>query len=308
MSMSKPVCLFAFANDPRQSLRVDDEWRKAEGALERAHDLDQLEFHLVPSATMDDLYHKFNRFHNEIALFHFGGHSDDQALSLQNSMLGSSQLATLLGQEEHLKLAFLNGCANQGQIKVLFDKGVPAVIATTAPIIDAKARTLATQFYKALISGRNIQQAFEIAASYVNDESEGEMVQYRSLSVGDEEEEQGFPWGLYIHEEGVMDWRLTEKIVSDIPPSTSTKLSPERVQELKRYVERDQMKQLIGELKKEFQGNNLMDELLFQAGRYADLSRQSRLGIISAEQKELKKNQLTFAILNLIDKFQEEDA
>ena len=141
----KPVFLFAFANDVAASLRLDEEWRQTDKALQADEDAGRLKYHIIPYATRDDVWDKFNRFHNQVTIFHYGGHSGSEGLNLKGSVLEGKNLATLLEQEQNLKLVFLNGCSNAGQVEGLLEKGVPAVIATSAPINDRRAINLARQ-------------------------------------------------------------------------------------------------------------------------------------------------------------------
>jgi hypothetical protein len=62
-----------------------------------------------------------------------------------------------------LKLVFLNGCSTKGQVELLFAAGVKAVIATSRPINDPKAKDFAVAFYEALANKRTIKRAFDLA-------------------------------------------------------------------------------------------------------------------------------------------------
>jgi len=208
----KPVFLFAFANDIAASLRLDEEWRQADRALQADEDAGRLKYAIIPYATRDDVWDKFNRFHNQITIFHYGGHSGSEGLNLGDSVLEGKNLATLLEQEQNLKLVFLNGCSNAGQVEALLEKGVPAVIATSAPINDRRAVNLARQFYTALCSGRSIKEAFSTAAAYVNNEEKELLVGYRGTRF--EEGQEQFEWGLYAREEVVLDWKIPKEKTS----------------------------------------------------------------------------------------------
>src|SRR5205823_4133848 len=110
-----------------------------------------------PNATLEQIFDVLAAQRDRIALFHFGGHADSGRLML-DSALGRAPahgpgLATLLGQQLGLQLAFLNGCSTKPQVQRLLDAGVPAVIATARPINDRTARELAVAFYTALTKG-----------------------------------------------------------------------------------------------------------------------------------------------------------
>lgn len=206
MQTPKPIFLFTFANDDTQTLRLDEEWRQAEKALQEKEDAGKLIFHLSPSTTFEDIFDKFNRFHNQITIFHYGGHSDGNSLNLVDKPIRNQTLATLIGQEENLKLVFLNGCSNAQQVKVLFENNVPAVIATSLPISDKRAIDFSKQFYQALTAGRSIRGAFDVAAEYINNSEKDIAVSYRSLAL--ERPPKAFEWGLYVNDKSVLDWKI----------------------------------------------------------------------------------------------------
>jgi hypothetical protein len=214
----KPVFLFVFANDAAQSLRLDDEWRAAERALQAAEDAGSIRFNLTPSTKKEDLWDKFNRFAQQIAVFHYGGHSNGAGIDLVDTELKGKNLATLLGLERNLKLVFLNGCANADQVKVLFERGVPLVIATSVPVADERAAQLARAFYTALTAGRTIAEAFEVAAAFVNDRQKQPLLKYRDASFDEFEDEDTFPWGLYVNKEQALHWTIPNK-----PPHSVTR-------------------------------------------------------------------------------------
>lgn len=232
MKAQKPVFLFAFANDNKRSLHLDEEWRQAERALQNAEDRGQLTFNLSPSVTAEELFEKFNRFHNQIAVFHYGGHSSRDTLHLMDMPLQDKSLATLLGQEKAIKLVFLNGCSNAEQVETLFKQGVPAVIATAVPIDDHRALTLSKQFYQALTAGRTIEQAFAVAAQYVNNRETKGLVAYRSLGKDKERNQHAFEWGLYVNEDrSVLNWSIAQgaepiSAASPAPPEPGNRWRP----------------------------------------------------------------------------------
>lgn len=212
MHTSKPVFLFAFANDENQSLRLSEEERSISELLAAAHDQGRIEVIQLGHATLEGVYKAFNRFHNRIAVFHYGGHSDEAFLNLEDANARSSALSTLIGQQQQLKLVFLNGCANQEQVKTLFDHHVKAVIATSCPIDDQRALHFSEQFYHALTHGKTIREAFATAKARVeNDDATLKITCTRDASfVGVPGEL--FPWGLYAQDDSALDWVLPQPL------------------------------------------------------------------------------------------------
>lgn len=208
MPSNRPIFLFAFANDEAYRLRLEAEERALREALAEADGRKQIEYKAIGQASLDDIFNAFNRLNNQVCLFHYGGHSDSQFLHLRGPHARSRSLATLMGQQKYLKLVFLNGCSNRAQVKALFAGGVPAVIATNAPVGDGDARQLAEQFYKALAGGKTIRQAFEVAAGYVKNEKPELDISCRGFGLPDHEQGNAFAWGLYAQNEATLDWHI----------------------------------------------------------------------------------------------------
>lgn len=227
-----PVLLFAFANDTERPLRLAEESKKLKKALQNAHDQGRVEVEFLPNAEIEDVYNAFNRYHGRIALFHYGGHSDKDFIELENGRSDARNLSELMEQEKGLQLVFLNGCANRGQVDILFRKGIKATIATEANIEDDDAVDFAQLFYSALAQGKTINNSYKTACSFLADKQLNEKflqdsASWRSVSPEHAAPEQGrsivfregaqnspqsLAWGLYHNDApGALDWRLPER-------------------------------------------------------------------------------------------------
>ena len=204
----KPVFLFAFANDKGNSLRLEEEERQLRAIFAPLHDQGKIEFHSLGSTTLDDIYYAFNRFHNRIALFHYGGHSDGNFLHLKDTGDRSENLATIMGMSNKLKVVVINGCKNQQQVNDLFEKGVQSVIATNAKIEDNKALVFSNHFYENLVGGKNLREAFETAASRVKNDDPTLNYSYRSIGFDSEDLSDQFEWELRCSNENLSSWTL----------------------------------------------------------------------------------------------------
>lgn len=161
MPTTRPIFLFAFANDDRRSLRLSEELQAIRDKLE-AMDQALIDLRTVESARLKDVYNKFDNFHNGIAIFHYGGHSDEQAILLEDIPSKGENLSQVLGLEMNLRLVFLNGCSNQGQLQALFDAGVKAVIATSESIENERAKVFAEAFYQAMARKKTIRESLSL--------------------------------------------------------------------------------------------------------------------------------------------------
>jgi len=115
-------------------------------------------------ANMNTLLSEFNE---ELTIFHFSGHAGRDALLLTDQQANGNGIAQQLGKSAQLgalKLVVLNGCSTAGQVKALLEQGVPAVVATNAPVEDASATEFSLRFYKNLCVKRmSIRDAFNDA-------------------------------------------------------------------------------------------------------------------------------------------------
>lgn len=221
--MAAPVILLTFANDQGDYLEnLVRERKSISAALRSYEDQRYIRVQVEPDAAIDDLFDLFNRFPDQVAIFHYGGHADGTALQLMTASGGNEAahaggLARLLGLSSALRLVFLNGCATRDQVQALLDQGVKAVIATAVPINDSMATEFAEQFYESLAAGKSIKAAFESAramiASRYGDKRPVE--EFRAMHWGEKTEQvdAGLTWGLYTRPDGeeVLNWSLPQQ-------------------------------------------------------------------------------------------------
>lgn len=222
--MKKPVIFLAFANNVDHYLSMINRERKnIFRALRRHHDEGLLKVEAEASSSIEDIFELFNHYDNEIAIFHYGGHAGGAMLQFQddlsNQNANAGGLAQLFGQQEGLQLVFLNGCATKGQVDLLLNTGVKAVIATSVPIEDKKATEFAEQFYNAIASHSTISRAFDIAKSFILTKYQdfGKIKVFRDFTFGEEitdGAEETMPWGLYVSpgNDEALQWSLPKKI------------------------------------------------------------------------------------------------
>lgn len=207
-----PIIFTAFANnsDEGHLACLKDESSQIKNALLPLEEKDFIKLEREESMELSELYKVLLTYKDRVAIFHFAGHAGGTGVLLES---GHAQIAGLLGEQEQLKLVFLNGCSTQGQVDEYFKQGIKAVIATTAPIQDTKAKDFATKFYEALAQKRTIKRAFHLAKSYIQaqyknspnidiiERGEGPMMEIPKAA----------DWLLYIkkgHKEEILNWHL----------------------------------------------------------------------------------------------------
>ncbi|PHN03555.1 hypothetical protein CRP01_26515 [Flavilitoribacter nigricans DSM 23189 = NBRC 102662] len=212
--------LLTFSNDQDNYLpMIVAEQKAIKQALLDHVDKNYLELRDVQHASTEEIFYLVNRYHQRLHIFHYGGHADRESLQLEREVgvvqtAHARGIAGLLGTQNQLKLVFLNGCATAGQVKVLLDEGVPAVIATRVPINDREAQHFGAQFYQALSAGSTIREAFRKARAFIettrNDLDIQESPLGRGIDLSRLHATEPIPWGLYYRpdREEVLDWKL----------------------------------------------------------------------------------------------------
>lgn len=158
-------------------------------------------------------------YKRQLSIFTFSGHAGQQTLFLDREEARAFGIAQLLGECRNLSLVLLNGCSTRGQVDLLLDKGVPAVIATSAPVGDSKAQRFATRLFQALADRNTLGEAVSLAAGEV--QAMADVAFQRKLVLDDDETDPGIPadtplWGLYYRNEAALAYKLPERMV---PPS-----------------------------------------------------------------------------------------
>ena len=162
--MSKVVFL-SYANSrtqPLPYLTAEDEGIYA--ALANLNLKKDFDIHRDQFATAESLTKYLELFRESLIIFHFSGHAGGTSISLDDLNVNAKGISYYLRESARLgalKLVVLNGCSTLGQVKRLLEIGVPAVIATQAPIGDRAASVFGISLMKNLNErGMNISSAF----------------------------------------------------------------------------------------------------------------------------------------------------
>ena len=171
--------------------------------------------HTLPFANTETIINDLRKFKDDIVVFTFSGHAEKDRLDLEDGSAKAGGIAALLGRCPNLKLVILNGCSTRGQVGALLEKGIPMVIATSAPVDDFRATKFSTTFFEEMAVNRStVKYAFEeaIAAAKVKSTITSE-IKNRGAGFPDTEEDSIPLWGLYFQddqEDIVNSWKLPE--------------------------------------------------------------------------------------------------
>jgi WD40 repeat protein len=218
----KPVIFLAFAND-----RVDDtaylrnlpkELNGIRNVLQKAGQHGLCELVERSNATIENILDVFqdDRYHDRIAIFHYGGHASSYQLLLETIEGGHAAayregLVSFLAKQKGLKLVFLNGCSSQQHALDLVRAGIPAVIGTSQSINDEVATTLSIRFYNGIANSFTIERAWGEAVDDINTRK-GTSTFRELYWQGKKEVEDRFPWDIFYKKGGekVKSWNLAE--------------------------------------------------------------------------------------------------
>ncbi|MBV6426133.1 MAG: hypothetical protein KIPDCIKN_00643 [Haliscomenobacter sp.] len=212
MTLTPPLLYLAFANHqdhPLQNLVTESRevYRLLHPRAQEGH----YQLHREDFAELDTIAHYLATCKDQVRLFHFGGHASSQSLLLRDLEARSAGIAAMLKQQQHLALVFLNGCSTKGQVEYLLELGVPAVIATSAPVNDDLASRFAVQFYQALAAGHTIREAFDMASAYLQARGDTGIHFFRGIVTPKNAQMDAQHWGLYALGESALRWTLPDQ-------------------------------------------------------------------------------------------------
>ena len=260
-----PILYLAFANRPDAPLdNLVVESREVHKALLPGEQKGYFNLHREEFAELDTIAQHLAIFRNQVRIFHYGGHADSSSLLLHDLEANAEGIGTMLAQQKDLALVFLNGCSTQKQVASLLDKGVPAVIATSAPVNDTRAKDFAIQFYRALSNGYSIGDSFDMARGYLEALQAPPIAFHRDIAF-----EPGTVavdtahWGLFTRQEEAIQWTLPNQPLNLVDMIDPASLAAAAVAALIPYLTKggEELAQGIGKdlwelIKKPFKSDN----------------------------------------------------
>ena len=149
------VIFLAFANsasEPLEFLGQEDE--AIYDTLSDRYTYGDYFLHRESFATAETINKFLDKYKDNLAIFHYGGHAGKNKLFVNDQAIYSNGIAKQLkysAEKGSLKLVVLNGCSTSEQVNVLKENGVPAIVSTSAPIKDKSAMEFSKRFWQKLI-------------------------------------------------------------------------------------------------------------------------------------------------------------
>ena len=300
MSTPLPAILLAFANDRQGSFlrSIAVEQDAISQALSEVEAKSLVNILTIASASAQSIVQRLNDHGDQVRIVHYGGHADGENLLLSSgngnaSSVNAGNFAEVLSHLPNLKLVFLNGCNTYQQAQALMSGGIDYVVVTDRAINDAAAKTFAEQFYTSLSKGANIPDAFERASSQAKMLT-GAGDDFRSLYFDEQEAEleksENPPWHLFTSFKADKEWTLTQTDVSRVK------------EEIKALIGGNKLKKAIALLKEHTETDtDLHAEVLTLAGRFRDLVKKERIGLISSGEATTSRAQITYGLIGIVD-------
>lgn len=169
---SVQVILFLAANPKDSSrLRLDEEARRIQGALERSKHRDKFELEQLWAVQIPDLRRAL--LDKQPGIIHFSGHGSALGRVFLEDAAGNGQevSAEALGNlfrlfKQYIKCVILNACYSEVQAQEIAKHGIP-VIGMKSAVPDQAGVVFSEAFYDALGAGQDIEFAFELGCSAI---------------------------------------------------------------------------------------------------------------------------------------------
>lgn len=153
-------------------LRLDEEVREIQAALEASRNRDAFEVITRWAVRVDDLQKVLLDYNPQIV--HFSGHGDgDNGLILEDElgqarMVSTNALAKLFSLfQGTIQCVCLNACYSEVQAEAIH-AAIPFVVGMNQPIGDKAAIKFAQGFYRAIGANRSIEEAYEFGCNAID--------------------------------------------------------------------------------------------------------------------------------------------
>lgn len=304
-----PFVLLAFSNKQDNYLeflkKETSELRKILLGLK-----DKIDYEIISNATTDDLFDAMTVFHDQVTVFHYGGHADSLHLELENRNQGIEQFIQLLKGMANLQIIFLNGCSTQGMVsKILesIDRDI-AVIATATKVDDQRAFTFAKAFYSAFTQeNQTLEGAFEMAKSLLDAADIKKATFSRGIiSKPGDTPESPMPWGVY----GNIDFTKKIQLIKAINVSPVQSLPGSLAEFKEKVIEQVSLGELDNALelaKSKFKYNDsILIQIMSRWSRHKNNIQRGNM-IAGSTSATLEENQIGNVITDWVEGLDEDD-
>jgi len=134
-----PIIFLAFANDKEVDKKYLRNITQERNSIRQSLSKIDNELCLVtvePDASIERVLDVFQKYQDQIVVFHYGGHANSYELLLEsedgkNVHAYRKGIVSFLSNQKGLKLIFLNGCSTHEHAMSLTKAGIPIVVGTS---------------------------------------------------------------------------------------------------------------------------------------------------------------------------------
>jgi hypothetical protein len=303
-----PFILLAFSNKQDSYLQyLNQECEEIRKILLGLRD--RVDYEILERTTTEGLFNVMSARHNQITVFHYGGHADSLQLELENRPQGITQFVQLLKGMANLQLIFLNGCSTHGMVSKILEQMERdvAVIATATKIDDQRAFDFSKAFYAAFTQeSQTLEGAFEMAKSVLSAEDIRETSFRQSVPSLDPAEPTALmPWGVYGKEVFAKKIQLIQVSARVEPTQVLPGSLAAFKTSLKKHLAKGEVDEAIELAEQKFGYDN--DTLVNLMGRWNRFKKELNQGTVAADFAKVQENQIRNSILGWVDDLDEED-
>lgn len=204
--MSK-YCL-TFANDAGKPLKYLEE---EHNELKDLIDASDIHATWDPFTRRKRLVEHLLKLRETLEVFSYSGHAGGEFLISEEDRTNIQGIAGLLGSCPKIKIVVLNGCGTQKQVEWLQEKGIAVVVFTYSEVKDQLAKIFSVTFFRSLIQGYSVKQAFEDAKDAVLTEDKN--ISFQSFRGIERKNIQPNQWGIYYDDPQYEDCTLDKWFV-----------------------------------------------------------------------------------------------
>lgn len=216
-ALKRPVIFMTYANAIGKPAEYLPALGKERQALSQVTDAYQKKGWGLVRTSVADPAHLVNNvieWSDQMVVFHYSGHATGKELKLvgidgEGKDMKKQNLRDVLeASTGSLHLVFLNACLTRELAKELQGIKIPVVIATKVEINDNLAVTFSSTFYKALISGKSIRIAFNMAKTAADASTVSNVTSAFSFVRNAAESKSDLPWELFYTKEEDLEWTI----------------------------------------------------------------------------------------------------
>ena len=157
-----------------------------------------------PYATPENINEALQKYRDNLAIFHYSGHAGNDKLLVNDEIMYAKGIADQLKysvNKKVLKMVVLNGCSTAGQVEALEKIGVPIIVSTSAKVKDKSAKEFSIYFWRNLLAGMTVKNAFEQSLEPANVftaiDTTGALVRAIGLDEGNGADDAASLWELH---------------------------------------------------------------------------------------------------------------